>query len=298
MNGLDLATLKSRAEAEAPRWRRRFPDWADAEVPDSPTSERRPPAGNGWSTCRRSTAALPELEGNPLGSRATVYGARALHRRRQVALRRAGRPRGDPSAIFPAARIEVLGLRPQPPHRGAGGLRGGREFGPGPGARRRPRPARRSGSSSGRGCAGACRRARGRGPRAAPRRSSRARRTCPASRSARRRSCSPASWRASRTALPKPPARTWSSSVTMRGTTAAWLRRSVRSSGLDEARVHDADGEVLLGLEPVGDAQRVPHHRAERPEDDVRALAQDLGVADLEALWAVLDATPMPGPRG
>ena len=44
--------------------------------------------------------------------------------------------------------------------------------------------------------------------------------------------------------------------------------------------------------------ERVPHHRPEGPEDDVRALAEHLGVPDLEALGRSFTRTPVPAPRG
>ncbi len=65
--------------------------------------------------------------------------------------------------------------------------------------------------------------------------------------------------------------------------------------GADEARVDDADREVLLRLEPVGDPQGLPDHRAKRPEDDVGAFAHDLGVPDFKALGLVLHLHAGPG---
>ena len=50
--------------------------------------------------------------------------------------------------------------------------------------------------------------------------------------------------------------------------------------GLDEAGIDDAAGESLLGGEFFRDPERVVHHRAERPDHEVRAGAEHLRLAD------------------
>jgi pimeloyl-ACP methyl ester carboxylesterase len=113
MNGLDLATLASRADAEE-RLGALVPGWAERKF--LATNLERTPAGWRWIVNLPAiTAALPELEGNPLGA-GDRYGGPALF----IAGERSGyiKP-GDRDPIlghFPAARFEVIAGSGHTPH--------------------------------------------------------------------------------------------------------------------------------------------------------------------------------------
>ena len=113
MNGLDLATLKSRADAEA-RMEPIVPGWAERKF--LTTNLERASGGWRWQVNLPAiTAALPELEGNPLGA-ADRYPGPALF----IAGEKSGYVRaGDRDLIlghFPSARIEVIPGSGHTPH--------------------------------------------------------------------------------------------------------------------------------------------------------------------------------------
>ncbi len=114
MNGLDLGSLKSRAEAEG-RLEARVPSWAMRKFIAS-SLERMPGGGWGWQfNLPVLTAALPELERNPLvpedrfdGPSLFIAGGRSAYVRAQ-----------DHDAIrahFPQARMETLEESGHNPH--------------------------------------------------------------------------------------------------------------------------------------------------------------------------------------
>ncbi len=113
MNALDLAALVSRADAEA-RMEALVPGWAERKF--LTTNLERTPAGWRWQiNLPAITAALPQLEGNPLGP-ADTFGGAALF----IAGEKSGyiKP-GDREAIlrhFPSGRLEVIPGSGHTPH--------------------------------------------------------------------------------------------------------------------------------------------------------------------------------------
>ena len=227
MQELDLAGLKSRAEAEI-RMEGRIPDWAMRKFITT-NLERVPSGGWRWQVNLPAlVASLPELERSPLGPGdhfdgpcLFLAGGRSPYIRPQ--------DHAGIVAHFPAARIRgACRLRPQPAHRRKGGLREG------------PRLSVRPRSASTRSALRFLQRPRTRLCMSSGERPFAARSDSTVDpwstnlsghpiRSTAAVQC--ASWRTSRTELPNPPASTWSSIVTMSGTTADWLRRRFRSRG-------------------------------------------------------------------
>jgi esterase len=113
MNGIDLATLKSRADAEA-RMEPSVPGWAERKF--LTTNLER--TGGGWRwqvNLPAITAALPELEGNPLGVSDRYQGPALFLTGEKSGYVRAG----DRELIlryFPSARIEVIPGSGHTPH--------------------------------------------------------------------------------------------------------------------------------------------------------------------------------------
>jgi esterase len=114
MNELDLATLKSRADAES-RLEARVPGWAERKFL---TTNLERAEGGGWTwqiDLKAITAALPVLESNPLAS-----GDRYLGPTLFVAGAQSGYVKpADRDLIhrhFPSARIEVLPGSGHNPH--------------------------------------------------------------------------------------------------------------------------------------------------------------------------------------
>jgi esterase len=113
MNGLDLAALRSRADAEA-RMEASVPGWAERKF--LTTNLERTAKGWRWQVNLPAiTAALPELEGNPLGAADRHPGpALFLTGERSPYVRP-----GDRELIlghFPTARIEVIPGSGHTPH--------------------------------------------------------------------------------------------------------------------------------------------------------------------------------------
>ena len=113
MNELDLAGLKSRADAER-RFEPRVPGWAMRKF--LATNLERTPGGWRWQVNLPAiTAALPELERNPLSA-----GDRFAGRSLFIAGGKSGYVLpGDKDLIlghFPAARIEVIAEAGHNPH--------------------------------------------------------------------------------------------------------------------------------------------------------------------------------------
>jgi pimeloyl-ACP methyl ester carboxylesterase len=117
MNELDLGTLKSRAEAEA-RFEARVPDWAMRKFLAT-NLERASGGGWRWQVALQAiTAALPELEGNPLGAGDRFVGASLFIAGGTSAYILPG----DHPAIlhhFPSARMETIPGSGHNPHIGA-----------------------------------------------------------------------------------------------------------------------------------------------------------------------------------
>jgi pimeloyl-ACP methyl ester carboxylesterase len=113
MNELDLATLKSRADAEA-RMEPGVPGWAARKF--LTTNLER--TGGGWRwqvNLPAITAALPELEGNPLAAAERYQGPVLFITGERSTYVRPG-DRGPILGHFPSARFEVIPGAGHTPH--------------------------------------------------------------------------------------------------------------------------------------------------------------------------------------
>jgi esterase len=113
MNGLDLASLRSRADAEA-RLEPLVPGWAERKF--LTTNLERTEAGWKWQIgLPEITAALPELEANPI-SAGDRYAGPALFISGGKSAYTVPSDRGAILGHFPAARFEVIAGSGHNPH--------------------------------------------------------------------------------------------------------------------------------------------------------------------------------------
>ena len=107
---------------------------------------------------------------------------------------------------------------------------------------------------------------------------------------------SPFDSRHSRTALPNPPARACSSTVTTLPVfLAAW--RISSSSGLYEPRVHHGGGNAFC-FEPVRGLEGRMDHGADGRDHEIASFPERLGLADLQGLELLVHGNADAGAPG